>query len=343
MFHAWYVKKQSRLHELQYLFWECTNRCNMACLHCGSDCKMDASCPDMPLQDFLHVCKQVASYYHPSKVMIVLTGGEPLLRSDLEEFGREVTDMGFSWGMVTNGLLLTPERLNSLLNVGLNSITISLDGFKDEHEWLRGVNGSFDHAVEAVKLVTQASQLTYDVVTCVNQRNIKTLTNFRNFLFDIRVRYWRLFAIDPIGRAKEQEELFLTRSQLHSLLDFIEKERNKGKIHVSFGCDGFLGKYEAKVRDYFFFCRAGIHVGSVLSNGDIGACPNIDRGFVQGNIYRDNFIEVWQKKFDIYRNRKKKGICKDCSVWTWCRGDGMHLHVPGHENPVFCYFRYLFM
>lgn len=340
--HSRYIKKQSQIHELQYLFWECTSRCNLACLHCGSDCRVDSSQMDMPLEDFIAVCKEVALCYNPNNVMIVVTGGEPLLRKDLEEFGKIVSDLGFPWGMVTNGFLLSSERLRSLHEAGLGSITISLDGFKEEHEWLRGVKGSFDRAVEAIRLVTQVPTLIYDVVTCVNQRNIDVLADLQNFLYELGVRYWRLFVIDPIGRAKEHEELFLTSLQLHSLLTFIENERKKGKMRVSFGCDGFLGRYETKVRDGFFFCRAGIHVGSVLSNGDIGACPNIHRGFVQGNIYRDHFMKVWENKFEVFRNRERKGICSDCRVWKWCRGDGMHLHIPENENPLFCYFNHLY-
>jgi radical SAM enzyme (rSAM/lipoprotein system) len=342
-FHALYVQYEAKIHELQYFFWECTARCNLACLHCGSDCRVDNTLKDMPLNDFLNVCKSVSEKYDPSNIMIVITGGEPLLRKDLEEMGNALVAMGFSWGMVTNGFLLTNERFRSLRRAGLSSITISLDGFEKEHEWLRGIKGSFSRAVEAAQLVASESGMIYDVVTCVNQRNIHYLHDFKNFLQSMGVKYWRLFVIDPIGRARYHDELFLNKEQLHTLLGFIASEREKGEMKVSFGCDGFLGEYERKVRDGFFFCRAGIHVASILANGDIGACPNIHRGFVQGNIYTDDFIEVWEKRFKIFRNRKREGQCRTCEIWSWCRGDGMHLHEPDREGPIHCYFQQLYL
>lgn len=342
--HRRYVKLQAKLHELNYFFWECTSRCNLACLHCGSDCQIIEDAPDMPAEDFLKVARQVAEEYDPKKVMIVVTGGEPLVRKDLEEVGAELKKMGFPWGMVSNGWAMTEERFRALREAGLRSVTISLDGMKENHDWLRGREGSFERAVNAVKLLAAEDKMTYDVVTCVNQRNIGELNEVKKLLVDIGVKRWRLFSIDPIGRAATNEELLLTSPQFKYMMDFIVQNRAEGVIKAAFGCDGILGFYEGLVRDGLFFCRAGIHVGSVLANGDIGACPNINRGFVQGNIYKDDFLDVWHNKFKDYRDRKpfKTGICKDCDLWKWCRSEGMHLHEPGNPDPLLCNYRKLY-
>jgi len=341
--HSRYVKTQAKLHELNYFFWECTSSCNLACLHCGSDCKVISDVKDMPAADFLKVASQVATQYKPSDVMIVITGGEPLMRKDLPEVGGELKKMGFPWGMVSNGYMLTPELFRKLRENGLRSATISLDGLEANHDWMRGKTGSFERAVNAISLLAKEPGMIYDVVTCVNQRNFAELEAIKDLLLKIGVKNWRLFMIDPIGRAAENPELFLNSKQFGEMLEFIAKNREEGKIKTSYGCDGFLDDYETKVRDGFFFCRAGIHVGSVLSNGDICACPNINRGFVQGNIYKDDFLEVWNNKFVEFRDRGgfKTGICKDCKEWKNCRGDGMHLHEPGNDSPVVCYNKLL--
>lgn len=342
--HARYVRVQAKLHDLSYFFWECTSRCNIACLHCGSDCKIVEDAPDMPAEDFLNVCRQVAKRYNPNKVMIVVSGGEPLVRKDLEVVGAELKKMGFPWGMVSNGYAMTPERFRSLREAGLRSATISLDGLKANHDWLRGREGSFERAVNAIKLLTAEPGMVYDVVTCVNQRNFAELDQIKDFLIDIGVKRWRLFMIDPIGRAAQNPELMLDDEKFRAVFDFILRTRADGKIKAATGCDGFLGDYEGLVRDGVFFCRAGIHVGSVLANGDICACPNINRGFVQGNIYKDDFLDVWDNRFKEFRDRKpfKTGICKDCDLWKWCRGDGMHLHEPGNPNPLECNYNKLY-
>ncbi len=337
--HNRYVKTQSNLHELNYFFWECTSNCNLACLHCGSDCKIIPDVKDMPAEDFLNVAKQVATRYNPKEVMIVVTGGEPLMRKDLPETGKQLKSMGFPWGMVSNGYNLSPELFRKLRESGLRSATISLDGMEANHDWMRGKTGSFERAVKAIELLANEPGMIYDVVTCVNRRNFSELEQIKELLISLGVKNWRLFMIDPIGRAAENPELFLSHEQFRQMLDFIVENRKGGKIKASYGCDGYLNEYETKIREGFLFCRAGIHVASVLSNGDIGACPNINRGFVQGNIYKDDFLDVWNNKFEIYRNRKsfKTGICKNCKEWKNCRGDGMHLHEPGNENPVLCY------
>ena len=90
-----------REHRLDTLFWECTLRCNLACRHCGSDCRVDPGVADMPLADFLKVLdEEVTPHVDPAEVLIIFSGGEVLVREDLEEAGREVTRRGYPWGMV---------------------------------------------------------------------------------------------------------------------------------------------------------------------------------------------------------------------------------------------------
>ncbi len=343
-FHSRYVKLKAKEHELNYMFWECTSRCNIACLHCGSDCKIIEDAPDMPAEDFLNVAKQISTRYNPKRVMIVVSGGEPLVRKDLPEVGLKLKEMGFPWGMVSNGYAMTPELFRKLRDSGLRSATISLDGLKENHDWLRGRSGSFERAVEAIKLLAREEGMVYDVVTCVNSKNFNELEEIKNFLLEIGVNRWRLFMIDPIGRAAHNPLLHISDKQFEGMLDFIVKNRVEGKIRTSFGCDGFLGDYEAIVREGLFFCRAGTQVGSVLANGDIGACPNIHRGFVQGNIYKDDFLDVWEDRFKEYRNRKvfKTGMCRSCKQWKNCRGEGMHLREPGNSDPLMCHFQRLY-
>ena len=92
-----------REHPLKQLFWECTLRCNLSCRHCGSDCKQISAIKDIPKEDFGRVLDSVAAATDPHKVMINITGGEPLCRPDLEECGRMIYEKEFPWGMVTNG------------------------------------------------------------------------------------------------------------------------------------------------------------------------------------------------------------------------------------------------
>jgi len=153
------------------------------------------------------------------------------MRKDLAECGKEFYKRGFPWGMVTNGYALTPKLLEELLQSGLRSVTVSFDGLTPEtHDWMRGQNGS---------------------------------------LVGLGVKNWRLFSIFPKGRAENNPLLQLSPEEFVRMLEFIKQTRKEGVIKASYGCEGFLGDYEIEVRDTTFFCRAGIHVASVLVDGSI--------------------------------------------------------------------------
>ena len=344
-------KNLQQLHPLQQLFWESTLRCNVHCLHCGSDCSSSEVTPDMPAEDFLNVLdKSVTPHVDPHKVLIIISGGEPLMRTDLAEVGKALYQRGYPWGMVTNGLALTEKRFKELMQSGLRSMAISFDGMKDNHNWMRQHPLAFDGATRAIKLAAQygvqhssnvqdgstlnnteqaqsAKRLVWDVVTCVNQRTIKQLDEMREYLWSIGVRNWRLITIDPMGRAAENPELMLSPEQHRYVLDYIREKRKEG-LHISYSCEGFMPDYEGEIRDYLFHCMAGVSVASILIDGSISACTSIRGKYYQGNIYHDDFWDVGENRFEPYRNRKwmkQLEPCNNCKLFRYCEGGGMHL------------------
>ncbi|MBN2235946.1 MAG: TIGR04133 family radical SAM/SPASM protein [Bacteroidales bacterium] len=330
-------KAEIKQHELNYLFWECTTRCNLNCLHCGSDCSKNSAFNDMPLNDFL---KALDTIKNPSSnFTVVLTGGEPLLRKDIEQCGRAIRQRGMKWSMVSNGHFYTAEKHNTLLNAGMGALTISLDGLEKSHNWLRNNDASFSKVEKAIALAASSKRLNFDVVTCVNKINLSELQSVYDFLLERGVKAWRLFTIIPIGRASENPNLLLADNEFKQLMDFIALKRKGEKMEINFSCEGYVGDYELKVRDSYFFCRAGINIGSILIDGSIMACPNIDRSFSQGNIYQDNFFEIWQTKYHAFRDRSwtKKGECASCADYKDCQGNGFHNWHGTLENVLVCH------
>ena len=221
-------------HPLRQLFWECTLRCNLHCRHCGSDCKKIAGYQDMPKEDFLRVLDNIAAHTDPHKVFVILTGGEPLVREDLEDCGRAIYEKGFPWGMVTNGLYLTPERLERLLQAGMHTATVSLDGFKEEHNWMRGHPQSFDRATAAIRMLAALPGFVFDVVTCVNKHNYAYLEELKQYLIGIGLKRWRLFTVFPVGRAAHDAELQLSPEEFRGMLEFIKRTRQAKEIHIPY-------------------------------------------------------------------------------------------------------------
>ena len=330
-------------HTLRTLFWECTLRCNLSCRHCGSDCTADAQQKDMPLEDFLRVLDtEITPNVDVNDLLIIFSGGEVLVRPDLEEAGREVTRRGYKWGMVTNGMMLTRERLKSLVEAGLRSISVSFDGFESEHNYIRQHPLSFERARQALRNIRQYEGLAYDAITCVTPAMMGRLEEWKEFLIAEGIASWRIFSIFPAGRASKDETLHLNAEQFRELMEFVRKTRKEGRIKLNYACEGFLGGYEAEVRDHFYICTAGVTVASIRVNGDISGCTSVRANYTQGNIYRDSFWEVWSKRFEKFRNRDwtRQGECAKCKVWKFCRGGGMHLRDDNGEL-MYCHYNML--
>ena len=340
--HRLYRHSQIKAHPLTYLFWECTLRCNLHCLHCGSDCVADAI-PDMPREDFMHVLDGVAPHVDPNNFIVVITGGEPLMRADLEEIGKEIKSRGYPWGMVTNGLALNPERYTKLMNAGLRALTISLDGLEENHHHFRGNAPSFERAVRAINMASHTDGITFDVMTCVNRKNLKELPKIYNLLLNLGVKRWRVSYVFAKGRAKDNPLFQLTNQEFRQVFEFIREAKKQNLMNVNYDCEGFLGSYEKAVRDNPFFCWAGVNIASVLCDGSISACPSLRGDYIQGNIYKDDLWDVWQNRYQVMRDRSwaKIGDCKTCKYWRYCEGSSLHLRDERTKELAYCHVKRL--
>ena len=321
-------KRTVEEHPLRTLFWECTLRCNLNCRHCGSDCRAEATMPDMPLEDFLRVVdEQITPNVDPHKVMVVISGGEVLVRKDLERAGLELYRRGYPWGIVTNALALTPERFESLLRAGLHSISVSFDGFEEQHNYIRRNPHSYQRALDALRMIAADGTVAYDAVTCVTGALVPRLNEMKELLIANGIKHWRIFTIFPVGRAADDPTLRLTDEQFREVMEFIRRTRREGRIDLTYACEGFLGGYETEVRDSFYYCSAGVTTASIRVDGAISGCTSIRSNFDQGNIYRDNFWEVWSSRYEPFRDRSwaRRDECADCRMFRYCQGGGMHL------------------
>ena len=244
--------------------------------------------------------------------------------------------------MVTNALHLTSRRYSRLLDAGMHSMTISLDGLEADHNWMRGSDRSFQMVCQAIDMLVHTPHFTFDIVTCVNRRNYPKLNEIKEFLIQKGVRRWRLFSIFPVGRAVHDPMMRLTAEEFRGMFSFIKATRAEGRIRAEYGCEGFLGNLEGEVRNRLFSCQAGVVTGSVMADGSIGACTSIRADYTQGNIYEDDFMDVWEHRFQPYRDREwmRRDECAACKFFRYCRGNGMHLRdAKGHL--LVCHLRRL--
>ncbi|HAM16534.1 MAG TPA: radical SAM/SPASM domain-containing protein [Eggerthellaceae bacterium] len=324
---AWRRRKH-REPELRNLFLELTEQCNEHCLHCGSRCDGTAS-PQVPADKLLEILESVKQRYGTARTMLCITGGEPLLRRDLFELMEQATDMGFRWGMTTNATLITPAVAQRLADSGMCTVSVSLDGLAPAHDWFRNRQGAHDEALRGVQnLVDNGSFDHVQITTIVHKRNIADLEAMFAELEGVDIDSWRLAAIEPMGRALEHPELMLDADDHRTLLQFIREKRIDG-WPLTYGCCHFLGlDLEHEVRDAYFLCTAGIYTASITATGDIVSCLDIERRpeTVQGNVYRDDFLDVWENRFAFLR-RDLSELTEECSACEhvdFCAGGSWH-------------------
>jgi MoaA/NifB/PqqE/SkfB family radical SAM enzyme len=158
--------------------------------------------------------------------MVAVTGGEPLVRQDLFDVLSQVNALGFPWGMVTNGMLVNDKIIEKCVNTGMRTVSVSLDGIGETHNWLRSNKESYNKAVNALSsFVNSGCFEKVEAITCVNERNISQLDEIYELLKGIGANGWRLFTIFPKGRAQENKGLTINSDILIRLLQFIKEKR----------------------------------------------------------------------------------------------------------------------
>jgi MoaA/NifB/PqqE/SkfB family radical SAM enzyme len=240
LIHPLYQSLETDIHPLRYLFLEITQKCNLHCRHCGSDCTKDARLRELTTRQWTDFLQKLSRDFSPSDLVLVITGGEPFCAPNFAAILARAGALGLRWGMVTNGYALTPKNIDLLLRHKIASITVSLDGLEITHNWLRGRKDSFKRAVTGIARLARSPIPFMDVVTCVHPGNLHELDDLKKLLVSLGVRYWRLFSIFPKGRAARNGELLLKDEGMKSLLDWIARQRKttpRDEIVINFSCE----------------------------------------------------------------------------------------------------------
>ncbi|CUW41746.1 Putative coenzyme PQQ synthesis protein E [Magnetospirillum sp. XM-1] len=331
-------------HPLRYLFWESTLRCNLACRHCGSDCLRDNSTRhrELPPETVKRELAAIARAFDPHAITFAIIGGEPLIRSDIEEVGAFAAHLGFAWGITTNGMLLDAARLASLKAAGLSTISVSLDGLEADHDSLRQFRGAFRKVSGALeRLVADPFYTAFDVICCVSSLNIDRLELFVDHLAALGVPQVRFTPVFSRGRAGRGSGLMLSGPQYRQLLAFVAGARQRrSDIAVTLSEEGYWGpNWECRVREGMHYCGSGTVIASILHDGGVTGCPAVSRRFSEGSIRETPFLDLWQGGFGRFRRGRRHmapAACGSCDHWDLCEGGGFHLFDPEDSRALHC-------
>ncbi len=310
------------------LIWELTRGCNLKCKHCFSDSgRLEAK--ELSTKEV----KAAIDTFADQKILYInFTGGEPLLRSDLFEILQYASSKKISIDLSTNGFLVTPKTVKLLQGTNVFQVQLSIDGLGDSHDRFRGVKGSFQRVLEAIKLLRQAN-FGIIISTTVNKTNIAQILPLIDLSIDVGASVFKTTLFIPTGRGKSsQQELALDSEDVRQLaLLMAEKEKEvDGNLSINKdSCYPWLLEENyvpepAWMRPQNVSCAAGISSLFITADGNIVPCPFL-RHLVVGNLRHVGFSKLWESDvLNVFRNLKPGGLegkCGHCEyLGTQCYG-----------------------
>jgi AdoMet-dependent heme synthase len=203
------------------VFWETTRACLLACKHCRASAVPEPLPGQLTPDQGLALLEQVAAFGKPYPIL-VLTGGDVLMRPDAYELAAAASSLGIPTCMAPSVTpMLTPDAVGKLAALGVKAVSISLDGSRAEtHEGIRGVSGHFERTLEAISLMVVVG-LRVQVNTTVMSRNVDEMADVASLVARLGAQMWEVFFLVGIGRGAKLAELEPTRNEdvCHFLFD----------------------------------------------------------------------------------------------------------------------------
>lgn len=249
---------------------------------------------------------------------LVVSGGEPLMRTDLPELLDHAASRGLRLGLVTNAFLL-PGLWPRLEHLPIYLVFTSLDGPEQYHDSHRGV-GSYSRVLESLRLVRDAGVSVRMVNTVVQPKNLDLIERLRPILERAGVTHWRLTPMASVGRAQGDGRFLLDGEGLRTTVELAESLR--GPLDVDLGeSHTYLGCLAGSVVGKPFFCGAGLTRCSVMPDGSVLGCHQAyDTALAEGNV-RDRPLSVlWREEFRRFRTTDVPEACRSCDHLGACQG-----------------------
>ena len=282
-----------------------TDKCMYHCWHCSASKFMKDATSNSQFST-LELKKIIAQLQRLGVAIIGFTGGEPLLREDLEELIASIDERSVSY-IFTTGYKLTYQRALALKEAGLFGIAISLDSLDAQrHNGMRHNDHAYDYAVEAIKNAKKAGLYTMSQTVCTRELLINGgILKLALYLKKLEIDEMRIMEPLPCGALKNKLEEVLTDN---------EKEQLK-QLHITLNRDSRYPK--ASVFPYFesaeqFGCGAGVQHSYIDGHGNFGPCEFIEPTF--GNVLNENIQYIWVKMSKAINGPHCQCIAKNCDI-----------------------------
>lgn len=305
--------------------WNITRRCNLECSHCYISAGSWQSSENELSTEECHRLLDGVLEVNPS-VLLILSGGEPLIRDDLEEIAEHASSAGATVVVGTNGIGLTDERIESLKAAGVTGVAVSIDSLDPTyHDRFRHGAGALSGTLEAVDRLRE-HQLDFIVQMSLTRGNRAEVPELMAWAAEKGSVSFNLYFLVPTGRGERMEGLSPQENE-EVLAELVELERKyRGRMMVRSKCQPQLMRHvidageESPLLNYATRCPCGVQYCRITPEGKLTPCPYMPA--VAGDLMKETFGEVWRTSplFEALREGSLGGRCGKCEYRSVCGG-----------------------
>lgn len=322
-------------HTLRLVAWETTRNCNLSCVHCRASATNGPYAGELDTEHSFKLLDQIAGVGKP---IIILTGGEPLLRDDIFDIARYGDSLGLRMVMAPNGTLITPEVAEKMAASGIRRISASIDGATREfHDKFRGVDGAFDAAIRGIEYV-KAAGIEFQINTTITKTNLDQIPRILELAEELGAAAHHIFLLVPTGRGKYIVDQAIDAREYETTLNWFYDQREKTSLQLKATCAPHYyrilrqrARSEGKTISFQTHgldavtrgCLAGTGFCFISHTGVVQPCGYTD--VPCGDITQTPFGEVWNHSPVFLRLRDFKqlegkcGVCEYRAVCGGCR------------------------
>jgi radical SAM protein with 4Fe4S-binding SPASM domain len=293
--------------------WELTAACNLSCQYCRASASHEPDQGELDTDEAKRFVESIA----PLKPMLILSGGEPLLRPDLFQIIRLAVSLGIRVSLASNGTLITPELAKEIADSGVSRVSISLDGADATmHDLGRG-QGSFKRSIRGIENLR--GRVDFQINFTVTQKNQSELIRIFDLAEKLGAAALHIFFLVPTGRGREEDVITPVRQE--EMLRQIEGEMDRRTLEVQVTCAPQYARLKKPGHGRGSGgCLAGRRFVFVSRKGEVYPCGYLPLRV--GSVREKNFIEIWENSPELQalREGRLKGKCGRCEFSRSCGG-----------------------
>lgn len=303
---------------------ETTRRCNLHCIHCRALAGSETIPDEMTTGEITGLLDEIAG--RDVKPILILTGGEPLLREDIFDIARHGTQLGFHMTMAPNGTLMDEEVARRMVDAGIRRIAISLDGATGEvHDAFRDMPGAFEGAMRGIE-AARAAGLPFQINTAVTTFNVDEVPKVHELAGKLGAAAHHIFMLVRVGRGRELDAEVSPERQ-ERLLHWLYARHREGRMHIRATCAPHYFRIltqragERGTPAVTRGCLAARRYVFISSTGVVQPCGYLDINC--GSIRDAAFWDIWERSSvlrDLRDDDRLRGKCGICDYRRHCGG-----------------------